>query len=99
METYANTVLRASTGLPEWAAPELFASPAQPEGTPFIFQSDPLDGDPVRIVDGAIVVGGAFTRYGEQCLTDADCACDPTDGPAWCTSDSMVCEPELNWCQ
>jgi hypothetical protein len=67
------------------------AGPLNPEGSTFGWVRPSSARDALTIHPDGLILRGEFTRLGQLCDDNSDCAC--TVGVEdWCDSDDMVCE-------
>jgi hypothetical protein len=77
---------------------ETLAGPLNPEGSTFGWVRPQDDEVALTIHPDGLILRGEFTRLGQLCDDNSDCACTP-GVEDWCDSDDMVCVTESGFCE
>ena len=73
------------------------AGPLNPEGSTFGWVRPSSARDALTIHPDGLILRGEFSRLGQLCNDNSDCACTP-GVEDWCVSESMVCSERSGWC-
>jgi hypothetical protein len=76
---------------------ETLAGPLNPEGSTFGWVRPQDDEVALTIHPDGLILRGEFSRLGQLCNDNSDCACTP-GVEDWCVSESMVCSERSGWC-
>jgi hypothetical protein len=74
------------------------AGPLNPEGSTFGWVRPQDDEVALTIHPDGLILRGEFTRLGQLCDDNSDCACTPGEED-WCDSDDMICALDSGFCQ